>query len=111
MGRHSRTGHMTSCTGIEFENLATLKGYSAPTRQFDWVSRNGCFRRYFAVGARVGEGPESRRVSDAGPSTSGRSGIRPASESLGRKNPRESGERWTVYGNLSRQRRCRQTVL
>jgi len=59
MGRHSRTGHMTSCTGIEFENLATLKGYSAPTRQFDWVSRNGCFRRYFAVGARVGEGPES----------------------------------------------------
>jgi hypothetical protein len=34
----------------------------------------------------------SGRVSDAGPSTSGRSGSGPASESLRRTNPRESGE-------------------
>jgi hypothetical protein len=68
-------------------------------------------RRIPVAAMRRVEGLLSSRVSDAGPSTSGRSGIRPASECLGRKNPRESGERWTVYGDLSRQRRCRQTVL
>jgi hypothetical protein len=53
----------------------------------------------------------SGRVSDTGRSTSGRPGIRPASESLRRTNPRESGERWTVYGDLARQRRCWEMVL
>jgi hypothetical protein len=46
------------------------------------------------------EWPVSGRVSDAGPSTSGRCGIGPASESLRRTNPRESGECLPYYGDL-----------
>jgi hypothetical protein len=45
------------------------------------------------------------------PRASDRPGIGPASESLRRRNPRESGERLTVYGDLAGQRRCREMVF
>ena len=45
------------------------------------------------------------------PGASDRPGVGPASESLRRTNPRESGERLAVYGDLAWQRLWRGMVL
>src|SRR3954447_2045131 len=51
-----------------------------------------------------GRCPVPGRVSDAGPARAIEPGIGPASESLRRRNPQESGERLAVYGDLTGQR-------
>ena len=62
---------------------------------------------------RVAERPASVRVSGAGPARAVEAGKDrvPASESLRRTNPRDSGEELAVYGELVAQGRWRGMVL
>src|SRR6516165_10082804 len=57
------------------------------------------------------ERPLAGRVSDAGPARAVCPVRGPASESLRRTNPRESGEELPVYGDLAERRLCRGMIL
>ena len=81
------------------------------TRQFPRLSPNGLKRRNLAVDARIGIGPGSGRVSEAGWVRGVDPVIGPASESLRRRNPRESGDGLPVYGDLAGRRLCRGMIL
>ena len=68
-----------------------------------------CGLSFSSIGQR--ERPLSGRVSDAGPARAVSAVRGPASESLRRTNPRESGEELPVYGDLAERRLCRGMIL
>src|SRR5215469_6422862 len=109
-------GAMSATWSRSISNKGRYRASGEATR-FQGREQVGADSRMAAVGlnlvarSRSSERPESGRVSDAGPARAVSAVRGPASESLRRTNPRESGEELPVYGDLAERRLCRGMIL